>query len=69
MIDYVLIHVPVVALVGQWVRFVQVAYEIVLLYISDIEAHFLQLVVLEWLQSTEVATRMLLFGHPLSVSR
>jgi len=69
MIDYVLIHVPVVALVGQWVRFVQVAYEIVLLYISDVEAHFLQLVVLEWLQSTKVATRMLLFGHPLSVSR
>lgn len=69
MIDYVLIHVPVVALVGQWVRFVQVAYEIVLLYISDVEAHFLQLVVLEWLQSAKVATRMLLFGHLLSVSR
>ena len=69
MIDYVLIHVPVVALVGQWIRFVRVAYEIVLLYISDIEAHFLQLVVLEWLQSTEVATRMLLFRHLLFVSR
>lgn len=63
MTDVLIIKKPVVALVGQWVRSARITYEIVLLDISDIEAHFLQLVVLEWLQSTEAPVR------PLPVSR
>ena len=63
MTDVLIIKKPVVALVSQWVRSARITYEIVLLDISDIEAHFLQPVVLEWLQSAEAAV------WPLPMSR